>query len=890
MASYAENPQNYKYTPYIQQQPLELMQQVGNYKQAKYEEGVQKIQSHIDQVAGMDIANDTQKQYLQSKLNSLGENLKFVAAGDFSDFQLVNSVTGMTNKIGKDALIQNAVGSTAKYRKDAAFAEKELKEGKSSAENQYDFQQKANNYLSSKDVNASYNGRYKQYINLDKKWEETLKGLHSSKVEEDIAYVKSKGGKVELAEMMQRIEKEGIPAEKIRAAIESSFTPDDLEQLQITANYRLKGATHETLAQYITNQYSTKETNLNRKIERLNTELITNKSDPEEYAKTQKALNDYTTQLNNLPKDLSSNLEEINTNPDSAKYNVYKEMTVDQFANSHSWENKKANYMSNPGLEEEHRKESDRVARAKLALDVRQQNFDEQYKTASLMLEKEKISAASKKAEQDAKGVLGDGEVTFQNSTVVPDAQKIVDAGIVDGDAVYSNFIKEYVNYVYSKGGTISSAEVRSKIKDYELTGVWKDTGYKDYLDKALDAKKESRKLTANKETINMAVNNDPNYKLKEIEVISSMSKIPPVTITDNKGRPISVSASELATLKDKLDKHAYFETKVNSGFSGGGGSVIGSPTQLQTKFIPLNNLTDREKLIYYKLTSSKGPEAAEGVKLSKGFASISEISNKREELQKYKKELYDKKFDEMMPEFVPRGKVITVGDKESTSEQNISGTLSLALSQYDGSMALQKIAEAETNTGSLTKEKIKALTLILGDKEKRKNLTYIMVNRGEDISVLVKDGVNDYIVPIPKSLETNLPKDLNRLSGDEFKMMKQQEKNNGNTNPSLNGFDSTLAHFTPRQLPLSKSKAVFIDFQQVIKGNPNSNIPEIKIMITNEKGEKVMQLFQLNYKIDSSKVNDFKSVDDSGIWAMVKDQIQSGSTLEKQVKKALKL
>ena len=103
MASFTDNPQLLtNFNPYVQQLPVDAMREVGMYKQAKYDEGVQKIQTAIDNVAGLDVIRDVDKGYLQSKLNELGNNLKTVAAGDFSNFQLVNSTAGMANAIAKD--------------------------------------------------------------------------------------------------------------------------------------------------------------------------------------------------------------------------------------------------------------------------------------------------------------------------------------------------------------------------------------------------------------------------------------------------------------------------------------------------------------------------------------------------------------------------------------------------------------------------------------------------------------------------------------------------------------------------------------------------------------------------------------------------------------------
>ena len=138
MASFTDK--SFQFNPYIQEVPIQEMVQVGMAKQAQYDQGVQKIQNQIDRVAGIDIIKDVDKQHLQSKLNELGSKLKTVAAGDFSNQQLVNSVAGMTGQITKDETIQNAVYSTAHYKKEIARLQKDVDAGKSSPDNITNFQ------------------------------------------------------------------------------------------------------------------------------------------------------------------------------------------------------------------------------------------------------------------------------------------------------------------------------------------------------------------------------------------------------------------------------------------------------------------------------------------------------------------------------------------------------------------------------------------------------------------------------------------------------------------------------------------------------------------------------------------------------------------------------
>jgi hypothetical protein len=167
MSSYTDDPRLLgSFNPYIQQLPIDTMTQVGLWKQAKYDEGIQKIQTSIDRVAGLDIMRDVDKQYLQSKLTELGGNLKMVAAGDFSNYQLVNSVSGMASKVGKDNNVINAVSSTAFYRKQVEQMQKDAQEGKSNPANDLRFNKRANAWFNSTTVGERFNTPYIKPIDV----------------------------------------------------------------------------------------------------------------------------------------------------------------------------------------------------------------------------------------------------------------------------------------------------------------------------------------------------------------------------------------------------------------------------------------------------------------------------------------------------------------------------------------------------------------------------------------------------------------------------------------------------------------------------------------------------------------------------------------------------
>ena len=212
-----------KFNPYIQQRPVEAMMKVGVYKQQRYDEGVQKIQESIDNIAGLDVVRDVDKQYLQSKLNQLGSQLSMVAGGDFSNFQLVNSVNGMTNQIAKDPNVINAVSNAAKYRKDLETVAKLQQEGKWADSNQYAFNKDANAWFQG-GLDASYSANTSPYVNTTKEATDIVKAMAKDYTTQDVVFDYNEAGQiVGVRDALTRKKIEGITPQKIQTALKTGL-------------------------------------------------------------------------------------------------------------------------------------------------------------------------------------------------------------------------------------------------------------------------------------------------------------------------------------------------------------------------------------------------------------------------------------------------------------------------------------------------------------------------------------------------------------------------------------------------------------------------------------------------------------------------------------------
>jgi len=268
MASYTD--QISQFNPYIQQLPTEAMVQVGQQKQAQYNQGVQKIQGYIDNVAGMEVLRPQDKEYMESKLNELGNNLKTVAAGDFSNQQLVNSVGGMATSIVKDPIIKAATYSANLDKKNLAQMEADRKEGKLSPQDEWLYSKQRNAYLSNTKLTDEkgnpimLNSQYEKTVDADKIIADQLKMVENGKYTAEQIFVTDSDGHIRkdangapiLSEYTVKTIKEGKLPQNVISAIQTAIErPDVQKALAVRGMYEYRGFENpDEFAGYLANQ------------------------------------------------------------------------------------------------------------------------------------------------------------------------------------------------------------------------------------------------------------------------------------------------------------------------------------------------------------------------------------------------------------------------------------------------------------------------------------------------------------------------------------------------------------------------------------------------------------------------------------------------------------
>jgi hypothetical protein len=352
-----------QFNPYIQQLPVDAMVKVGMEKQQRYDQGLQRIQSQIDQVAGLSISRPQDREYLQSKLNDLGSKLKTVAAADFSNYQLVNSVAGMAGSVAKDPNIIASVQSTAQRKALQEKIQKDTDAGKYNPANNYLFNKTDQEWFNNPNVGASYTGYYTTPIDVWGKIKDIAKevGIDEKtvqnlfKTDEQGRYLRDENGDPIINNVMVEETLKGKDASKILNAFKNALTPADYEQLSIEGRYNFRDATPEQLGAIATSSADKNIKFNNGKIEFLKISLAEqqSKAKTNEYDEELiKSISDEISYFEGLNRDLQESrvesLAAVARNPEGVKGMIYRDNYLSSMSETLSSKEVSRKYSVNP--------------------------------------------------------------------------------------------------------------------------------------------------------------------------------------------------------------------------------------------------------------------------------------------------------------------------------------------------------------------------------------------------------------------------------------------------------------------------------------------------------------------------------------------------------------
>lgn len=775
-----------QFNPYVQQLPVEAMLKVGTYKQQKYEEGVQRIQGEIDKVAGLDVIRDVDKQYLQSKLNDLGSKLKTVAAGDFSNFQLVNSVGGMANQIGKDGNVQNAVASTAWYRKQAAEMEKAISEGKSSQSNIWDFNQKADTWRNSTDIKQGFNGRYTQYTDVNKKFLEVLKSINPSATQEDIAYeIDPTTGKPnfnKIAAAMARKGYEGVSSAKIENALNATLTPDEINQLSIDARYGFKDYGVPELQNYAKTKVANQTSAIDSRIESLEKFAKLKASSPTDVTTALDSIKELQAKKAKIEGGLPSQLEDIARNPDGTKFNIYKEGYLDSFSDAFSWEKQKVELLTNPVLAADHWAKEYKLSQEKFNLDKQQFSWKQFVDTEGIKQGREKLDLDIAKTYGSASGFTTyAGESTNVKSPLIAMKQ---DAVAKDQMAIGG--VKEIAIGLYGKATPENVGIIESAIRTYQNATTDEQRNAIPVEFRGVANSVIENRIKAN--NINNAIAESERRAMANPALAGSAAAIDNA-LKSKKGFTLSVGGKPTYFSNKEILNYLNKEEVKNVG---AGGFVTGPTTSAQklANTIDPSTLTSKERALYEVMKSSRyglSPTAANANQgaIAGVFSQYSDVLNQGRNFKNAVSSFVSQDMLEKSGKYIPAISSIFVGSgkEDNLARARMESIVGTVLSRY-----------RRDKGGAEGLDVSGAESFLTGDG--KNDIQYQKVIQGDKTYVVMKKGGEEHMIPITAIEASQLPKIKGEPSALETEITTTQAMNNGSTNLTGRAEDAIFQRF----------------------------------------------------------------------------------------------
>jgi hypothetical protein len=797
---------------------------VGMEKQQRYDQGIQRIQSQIDQVAALPVYRPQDKQYLESKLNELGTKLKTVAAGDFSNYQLVNSVAGMAGNIAKDANILSAVQATAEYRKEQKFMEESRQKGESAIQNEYDFSRQANDWLNNPNVGASFNGRYRKYIDVDKKWLEVMKTLHSDLLEEDIPYAYNPDGTLninETAAAMQRISKETVSAAKIENALRSSLSPDELEQLNINGRYQFRNITDpEQLATLATTKTAFAISQNNKTIEDLQGALKMYESDPEKYVNAEKGIKSLQEVNKRLTAQMNEEIEFIKRNPEEAKGLIYKNGAIEQFASTYAWENQKNNLLTNPIRQDEWESKKYVLSQARFQQEQDEFAWNKFMDQANYDLKLKEVNASMY-------GTVGNFTVYGGKNTNIPNQRVALFKDIDESSLIVEDQVNQLVTALNAGGGTkVQKIQVLNALDAYLKGDVSAyeslvPNDLKDLANSIVAAKVDLNRKENFLKTTEQEVTDSPEIQQIKRAYNLELEEIGPLSIKVG-NRELNFTPYEVAQYLTKVKETTTGERMSGTGLTGYG----------ETTTEILSPLTVREKLMYDNknlLRSYLTPYKEAGKNYNNQYDS-----------------LVEKKISEKTIQYIPRELPIIISSAEGNVARNTWENISTSL--------LRKISESSLSgmeggyEGLSASEAREALAWF--ESSDKSNLQYKKLEQGDQTYLIVLKGTEEVVIPLDPREASQLPIiDPDSPSPQLRRLMEAQAMGGRDTNPT-GSFENS--YFQSAYMPRVRMNAR-ADMKQAF-GTPEKQYMTLRLKLPNG----TVYPLQLDQPVDATEGMNF--------------------------------
>lgn len=346
MASFLAPTNRPSFAPYISTAAPEMYIAAASQKQAQYNQGVERVQSYIDNVTGLKTGRPEDEQYLRQRVQDLKASMEGIATADYSTKQIVQNAGGIAAKIYNDPrIIQSVISAQNK-----AEMLKQLEEAQASGdysaanadpiiESIQRWQQGGTNATLSKQT-------YTPYYNYQPELVKYLKNIHADVYVDPVAVNPDGTPKMYIDETKRTL----LSPDKVRASVESFFQTNNQAKTQreFDLRYGAKGMSDKSAQQFISNYGVEKVKEKDKTIKGLQEELALEGDATEKGKQIKAEIELHEAEKASIANQQKQYQENYLTDPFSTKASILNEQMLNGVANTYSYGNTERNIKENP--------------------------------------------------------------------------------------------------------------------------------------------------------------------------------------------------------------------------------------------------------------------------------------------------------------------------------------------------------------------------------------------------------------------------------------------------------------------------------------------------------------------------------------------------------------
>ncbi|SEW21594.1 hypothetical protein SAMN05428988_3228 [Chitinophaga sp. YR573] len=336
---------------------MDIYATVGMQRQQQYEQGVQKVNSYLDSLSGLNIARQVDSDYLQGRIGELAEKVNKVASADWSGRGIVNQVGKLAGIVANDPVIKNAVIGTQKYLKDESDIAEAKKNGKWAPENEWLLRREMSSWMNAPQPGVSYQtGGYKPYEDVAA---EVIKSWKDAKPNSTL--VQRPNGDFYAYETVnnETVGKDGrtlietsvkeLRPDQIADQINGLLTGGQREQLAFSGLYQHRNINSpDDLNKLIDGHFKTTEGTYQRLLDNENLEMSLQAGNAGKIAEIKERIAAIEKKRSELSGSKKSYKEAALTNPDGIKSSIYYESWLGGVSNMLGFSETSTKVVDNP--------------------------------------------------------------------------------------------------------------------------------------------------------------------------------------------------------------------------------------------------------------------------------------------------------------------------------------------------------------------------------------------------------------------------------------------------------------------------------------------------------------------------------------------------------------